>query len=101
AVLRATLKDRYASYRVGIISGFLTPNEARALEDLPPLEGGDTFGDAYGGSSGGELTPMQLAAALQKIYLAVGKVISAEEARQLLNRAGADLVGPGPDGSTP
>lgn len=37
ALLRASLADRYQSYAVGIQSGFLTDNEARILEDLPPL----------------------------------------------------------------
>lgn len=43
ALLRASLTDRYASYQVGIGSRFLLPNEARRLEDLPPLPGGDAF----------------------------------------------------------
>lgn len=43
AVLRASIKDRYESYRTGIETGFLTANEARAFEDLPPLEGGDVL----------------------------------------------------------
>jgi HK97 family phage portal protein len=39
--VRATLRDRYEAHRVGIEAGFLTVNEARAYEDLPPLpEGG-------------------------------------------------------------
>lgn len=41
ALLRASLDDRYSSYAMGIRSGFLTPNEARAWEELPPVEGGD------------------------------------------------------------
>lgn len=43
ALLRASLKDRYESYGVGITHHFLLPNEARSLEDLPPLDGGDEF----------------------------------------------------------
>lgn len=41
ALLRSSLDDRYSSYAMGIRSGFLTPNEARAWEELPPVEGGD------------------------------------------------------------
>lgn len=48
AVLRASLKDRYSAYQAGLSSGFLTVNEVRALEDLPPIDGGDT---PNGGSS--------------------------------------------------
>lgn len=34
---------------------------------------------------------------IQKIYLGVGKVVTGEEARAILNRAGAGLTGDGPD----
>jgi HK97 family phage portal protein len=43
ALLRASLKDRYESYAIGIENQFLLRNEARKLEDTPPLPGGDTF----------------------------------------------------------
>lgn len=36
ALLRASLKDRYDAYAVGIRAGFLAPSEARTTEDLPP-----------------------------------------------------------------
>jgi HK97 family phage portal protein len=37
ALLKATLRDRYEAHEVGIRAGFLTVNEAREKEDLPPL----------------------------------------------------------------
>lgn len=37
ALLRAAAKDRYDAHAVGISAGFLTIDEARALEDLHPL----------------------------------------------------------------
>lgn len=40
-LLRASEKDRYEGYRVGISSGVLSPNEAREKEWLPPKPGGD------------------------------------------------------------
>lgn len=43
SILRSDLETRYNSYRVGITSGFLTPNEARAMEDLPSHEDGDVL----------------------------------------------------------
>lgn len=43
ALLRASLADRYAAYNVGINARFLSRNEARRTEDLPPIPGGDTF----------------------------------------------------------
>ena len=42
ALLRSSLVDRYDSYATGISSQFLTINEARALEDLPPVPWGNT-----------------------------------------------------------
>jgi HK97 family phage portal protein len=41
ALTRADIKTRYEAYRTGISAGFLTPNEVRAWEELPPAEGGD------------------------------------------------------------
>lgn len=40
-LLRADLAARYQAHATGIAAGFLTVNEARDLEDLPPLPGGD------------------------------------------------------------
>lgn len=42
-LLRASQKDRYDGYRTGISCGLITPNEARAMEWLPPINGGDTL----------------------------------------------------------
>jgi len=41
ALLRGRTLDRYQSHQIGISAGFLTVNEARAREDLPPIDGGD------------------------------------------------------------
>jgi HK97 family phage portal protein len=41
ALVRVALKDRYEAHKIGIDAGFLTRNEARELENRPPLaEGG-------------------------------------------------------------
>ncbi len=48
AMLRAALRDRFDAYAIGIGAGFMTPNEARALEDWPPIPGGD---EAVGGGA--------------------------------------------------
>ncbi len=42
-LLRADQNSRFDGYRVGIQGGIVTPNEARAWEGLPPMEGGDTL----------------------------------------------------------
>lgn len=41
AMLRSDLKTRYEAYGIGVQNGFLTPNEPREKENIPPLPGGD------------------------------------------------------------
>ena len=60
AILRADSKTRYEAHRIGIQAGFLTPNEARAYEDKPPMEGGDVL------LVNGSMTPIQYAGAAYK-----------------------------------
>jgi HK97 family phage portal protein len=43
ALLRSDLKTRYEAHKLGIEARFLTPNEARQIEDMPPIDGGDAF----------------------------------------------------------
>lgn len=86
ALLRMDTKTRYEAHEIGIRAGFLTIDEARDLEDWAPLP-----------DTAGSMAPEALAAALQKIYLAVGTVITADEARSILNRSGAGLPVPGPE----
>jgi HK97 family phage portal protein len=42
-LVRGDVSTRYAAYQVGIQSEFLSPNEARSMEDLNRREGGDEF----------------------------------------------------------
>jgi HK97 family phage portal protein len=43
AMLRSSTQERYAAHATAINAGFLTVNEARAKENLPPVEGGDVL----------------------------------------------------------
>jgi len=43
ALLRGDTKSRYESYSIAIQNTILSPNEARALENLPPRAGGDEY----------------------------------------------------------
>lgn len=45
ALLRADTKTRYEAYGIGIKHRFITPNDARRKENLPPVDGGDDFPD--------------------------------------------------------
>jgi len=40
-IMRGDMKSRYDAYAIGVQNGFKTPNEVRALEEDPPIEGGD------------------------------------------------------------
>lgn len=116
ALLRSDLLTRYQAHEIGIRARILTPNEARDIEDRTPLPGGDTFpllpgqaptavdGAVDGPDDGPDhvdetrsASPREIAELIQKVYLGVGVVITAEEARALANRAGADL-GVAPEG---
>lgn len=88
AFLRSDLQTRYSSYEVGIRSGFLTPNEARALEEMEPMPGGDV--------SQSSARQLSIAEVVQKVYLGVGKVITSDEAREIVNAMGGQLSVPGP-----
>lgn len=43
AMLRASTTERYQAYMTGRQAGFLTTNEIRRKENLPPIEGGDVL----------------------------------------------------------
>lgn len=94
-VLRADLKARYESYaiaaRIKQSTGetFLGVDEMRELEDRGPYEGDD--------GSTSDARQLSVAEVIQKVYLGVvNGVITAEEARLIINAAGGDLAIPGP-----
>lgn len=69
-------------------------NRSEATKAVAEIAG---INQATGSGSSG-MDARALAEALQKIYLSVGTVITPEEAREILNRAGAGLDIPGPIG---
>lgn len=98
-VLRGNFEQRIPTIAQAIQTGQMTINEGRQIENRPPIEGGDKLLInaalvPVGGAD--EMSVTDLTLALQKIYLSVGSVISADEAREILNRAGANLDGPAP-----
>jgi len=101
-VLRGAFEVRVASIAQGIQTGQLTPNEGRAMENRPRVDGGDTLfvngavvplSEAAGATVDGGVatTPREIAELLQKLYLSVGVVITAAEARRLVARTGLEL----------
>jgi HK97 family phage portal protein len=43
ALLRGNTESRYNSYSTAILNAILSPNEVRAMENLNPYDGGDTY----------------------------------------------------------
>lgn len=100
-VLRADLKDRADAYNK--LAATYTINEIRALENKPRID--SPLADCVWvpmnlqavGAGTPPADPIAIANAIQKLYLGVGKVIDAVEARTIANQLGANLVLPGPD----
>lgn len=62
SLLRADTLTRYQAHSLALTSGWMTPNEVRALEDMPPIPGGDetyrkATPDASTPDPGSEVTP--------------------------------------------
>jgi HK97 family phage portal protein len=80
---------------------WMTLDEIRQVQSLDPLPNGEgqviashytpPTNDEPGGARA-----LSAAETLQKIYLAVGNVVSAEEAREIVNANGGNLTGPPP-----
>lgn len=70
-----------------------SPGAGDANTDKP---GDGPAGLGAGGTTAAAVKQRDVAETLQKVYLAVDKVITAPEAREIANKAGADLELPGP-----
>lgn len=86
-LLRSDIQTRYAVYetaaRIGQLTDGqmpLTVDEMRALEDLPPLTQTEEI-----------LSPSDMAEVARRLYLSVGRVVTVDEAREILRRAGLPL----------
>lgn len=103
-LLRGDTKARYESYAVGRNWGWLSVNDIRRLEDMSPVDGGESYLQPLNMTtltSSGEDSPRDLVEMVQKVYLGVGSVLSKDEAREILNRAGAGLEIPAPEDGEP
>ena len=98
ASARADLTTRMTAHKTAIDAGIETISEARSLEERAPLtpEQWDELTMTRGGAADVTTemqTAREIAELIQKIYLGVGTVITADEARKIANRAGAGLNG--------
>lgn len=103
-LLRGDSASRATFYASGIQHGWLVPNDIRRKENMEPVPWGDEPYRPFTGTGSGDGSTLDAAAIaarnlvemVQKVYLGVGVVITEDEARELLNQAGANLAGPGP-----
>lgn len=96
-LLRGDAASRAAFYAQMRAMKAMSANEVRGRENLEPYEGGDVFDNpniTTDSDSEAEVA-RNLVEMVQKVYLGVGTVLTADEARDLLNKAGADLDVPG------
>lgn len=95
ATVRATYAERVGAYAQALDSGQLVLSEVREREDLSPLtdEQWAEWARWTAGKSGAGAGARQrdVAELIQKMYLGVGKVITVDEAREILRRAGVSL----------
>lgn len=52
ALLRMDMQKRYGAYAIALRGRFMTRNEVRAKENMPPVDGGDEFDPAPGAGRG-------------------------------------------------
>lgn len=119
-LLRSDLPSTISALAEAVQNRIFNPNEARDKLDINPYEGGDVYenpaispgppgsstsgkpGDqsGKGGTSGdrAQSRVFSAAEAVQKVYLGVGKVVTSDEARAIVNaEADAGLAIPGPE----
>jgi HK97 family phage portal protein len=87
-LLRTDTLTRYQAHAIALENGFLTVDEVRDIEHREPLAN-------TGEGDGDPAHARMLAEILRFLQMAVDKVVTAEEARAILNEAGANLP-PGP-----
>lgn len=79
-----------------LVSGDMTLLKHTGLVSVQLMAPGGNGADPTTAESAAVVKQRDVAETIQKIYLGVGTVITADEARQIANKAGADLPIPGP-----
>jgi HK97 family phage portal protein len=91
AALMMTPKERHDLYKVRLESRSIAVNEIRTLEDEKPFDGEEFNEPGIPSGTAAEAEIERQAVILQKMYLAVGVVLTADEARDMARKAGIDL----------
>ncbi|WP_282695489.1 phage portal protein [Streptomyces sp. CC208A] len=100
AMIRTDLKTRYEAHGMALDQGWRNRDEVRAIENEAPLPNG--LGQTYlplSSAMSVSLDPEQATARnvvemIQKVGSGVNVMLTADEARAILNQAGANLAGP-------
>lgn len=114
--LRLAFEDQARIFQTTTGAPFMTRNEVRQRLNLGRLDGADELIVPLNVLAGGQASPtdsapdgeaggaaskaarsLSVAEVVQKVYLGVGKVITSDEARQIINAAGGNLDVPGPE----
>lgn len=124
--LRMAFEEQAKIFQTSTGGPIMTRNEARKRINLPRIDGADELIVPLNVLTGGQASPtdsapddtstgggasaaadkaatrqLSVAEVIQKVYLGVGKVITADEARQIINAAAGELGVPGPDFAPP
>lgn len=90
--LRMAFEEQARILQSAVGAPIMTRNEARTRMNLSEIDGGDDLIVPLNVATGtAGVSPQELVTMVQKVYLGVGVVISAEEARDMLRAAGATL----------
>jgi HK97 family phage portal protein len=89
--LMMTTKERHELHKLRLDSKTTTINDVKRVEDESPFEGDEYDEPGIPDGSTAEAEIERQAVILQKMYLAVGVVLTADEAREMARQAGIDL----------
>jgi hypothetical protein len=90
--LRGTASERIEVTARMLELGLIDLEEARAMEGLAPRGN-----ESNATSETTTARELNIAEVVQKVYLGVDKVITSDEAREIINNAGGNLTLPGPE----
>ena len=79
-MLRGDQKSRYEAYAIGRQWGWLSANDIRRLENMPPVPGGDIYMQPLNmvdaGKSGGDLTNPAVRAQLEMQHAEIERILA-------------------------
>ena len=92
STLMMTTKERHEIHKLRLDSKTITVNEIRSVEDEQPFDGDEYDEPGIPTETNDADEIERQAVILQKLYLTVGVILTADEARQMARDAGVDLA---------